>query len=282
MHPATSTVTVARATAEAGPSVGAVHRTDAVGSTADKAASFLEAVGSLKDTMDVTCSAADALSDVLRRDPSAALAVIAECSSAAAFACNALAPGLAFVAPALVVVGGLLKQVANAAANPGLVTALARRLLALRPVLRAAARSDTFAREHEPTLTAMTSVLKDAAGAVERVTTRGFLGAMWNASGDRAKIEAAEADIDKWVTVLTGAIAVALGSEVHAAVVAASAAAVKAQDELLAQLAGVGSAIAAAEAEARVFQTKLDGALERQKLMVRCLRAYVRRVVWYV
>jgi hypothetical protein len=252
-----------------GVSEAVARRADRIQTLTENAVDILERVNGLKDSLEISSAAAASLCALIQADHSPVLAAISECTSTAANLMGSLAAGAALVAPALAIVSSLLSQIANAAANPGLVKALACRLVALRPILLAAARSDNMAREHEATLAAITQVLHDAVGAVERVTSRGFVSALWNASGDRAKIEGAETSIDKWVLVLTAAIAVALGSEVRDAVVAASEAAAKAQDETLRQLAVVGVAVDASAADARAFHTKLDGVLERQGRMVR-------------
>ena len=205
----------------------------------------------------------------LSENPSETLAVIAELSSGLSYACIAIAPGLAFVAPALVFVGAILKQVANAAANVSLASNLVRRVVALQPVLKAAARSPEMTRSQAETMAAMTLVLKEASEAVSRVTKRGFTAKLWNATNDRAIIESAETSIDKWVTVLTSALAAALGGDTLAALQQESARAVAAHDAVVGRIAEVGKAVAENAEEARAHNAALLAALERQAQVVR-------------
>ena len=113
---------------------------------------------------------------------------------------------------------------------------LATSAAALRPILRAAASAASIARDHAALVSRTATALKAAGEVVGRVTHRGNLAAFVLASADKAAIEGAEKAIDKWVAVLTAAIAVSLGGETLAQLTVASASAAAAQGALLAEM----------------------------------------------
>jgi hypothetical protein len=229
--------------------------------TAETAQRVLGIVQQLKDANDVTGAAADALSSLLQSsDPSPALRVISEWVDFTALSCQTLAPGFVIAAPALVFVGAILEHVSKAVENKALVAELGKRASALLPVLKASARLDVMKGEHAATLAALTSTLKGAADAVERVTKHGWLASLWHASGDRAAIVAAEASIDQWLPVLNAALSLAQGVDVKAANAAAVAAA-------------RASLEARMQSEFADIRALLLQALERERLQVRRGRA---------
>ena len=63
--------------------------------------------------------------ELLQNNPSATLEAIRKITGALASAISAITPGVAMVAPVLFAISAILQQVSNAAANPGLVAALA-------------------------------------------------------------------------------------------------------------------------------------------------------------
>ena len=105
-------------------------------------------------------------------------------------------------------------------------------------------------RTYEATQVEVAAVLKTASEAVTRVKQRGYVSAFFHALSDTVTITAAEAKLDQWVTVLTAAVATALGGETLAQLRAASEASAAHMDRLAAQQAQLLAQVCAEAAAA--------------------------------
>lgn len=130
---------------------------------------YVESASSLKEHVEGIGEAADSLTALLQSGTHQymALSVLGEFSDVASQICTRIAPALAFVAPALIFVSIVLKQVSAAVSLPASAATLARRCAALRPILKAAASSESMARNYSGVMQAMCSVLDDAAKTSE-------------------------------------------------------------------------------------------------------------------
>ena len=171
--------------------VGGDSRREQIASVLETVQGYIESADELKDKIEGIGKSADSLTALLASHQSEALAVLGECSDMASRACTSIAPALAFVAPAMIFLGIILKEVSAVVSLPAVAAALARRCAVLRPILKAATKSDTMALENAALLQTMSAVLEDTVKVIERSVGRKGIMAFIDAGSDQAALASA-------------------------------------------------------------------------------------------